>query len=385
MTRKYSRKIADKADKGADRARVDRIKISQRKYDIFFLLTKKFMAQTSIAAELNLSRQTVNKHVKDLEILGLIKPIDPSGNPKYYKPTHITPVVSAHATPIVSALARQMERTVGKTPILVRDKKSGMIKHWKSQKKVGNKREYDTIVSVDNKRIPMLRLHSIAYTCTMLRDPSKEVPWKHVSGMKGMDQYVLKHKFKNKESSLFNMRELEVTFVRQKTKGTDELIIYMPEKYLFEYELDVGETILKEYVWVARKWFQNNFKTWLSLPIVYRDMEIAREIFDPSLKRYVEDNGMVKVKTRLGHAVIDESKIGFPEREFTTIEEVKVDLHTPERVLALEQQMKQLIETVNTMAVSQNEFFESMQEMMGIKKEQDIKRDLESMDRGMLG
>ena len=375
MAKEILSRKSEKPDKEPDRAVDVRIKISQKKFDIYLLLTKGFMAQSKVAKELNIRRQSVNEHVKDLEILGLIEPIDPNGNPKFYKPTNITPVVSGSTTPVVSGFARKMERSVRKTPILVRDRKTGKIKGWKSGRKVGNIRNYDTIVSTDGKRITMLRMHSIAYTCTILREPLKEVPWSIVDGMKGMQQYIFKKKFSNKSSALFNLRTLEVTFLRQKTAGSDELIIYMPEKYFFKYELDQGEKILKEYVWKARKWFQNEFKAWLSLTLPYRDMEIAREIFDPMLRKCVKENGMVKVKTKRGRGIVDESKKGFPEREYTSTEQVKADLEAPDRILDLEGQMqflmdqqKQLMESQHKMTESIRELTDDISEFMGFRR-----------------
>ena len=381
-------KPSKKPDKDPDRACKPRVKISSRKYDVYLLLTKEYLDQTQVADKLSLRRQTVSEHVKNLEVLGLIEAIDPNGNPKFYKPTPLTPVVSGSSTPIVSGSAKQMERTVGKTPILVRDVKSGKIKCWKSGRKVGLVRNYDTIVSVDGKRIPMIPVHSIASTCTILRKPLKDVPWKPAKkGMKGMEQFVYTKIFKNKKSTIFNLKELEVTFLRQKTKGTDELIIFMPEKYFFEYELDQGAEILKNYVWKAKKWFQNNFKVWLGLPLTYRDMEIAHEIFDPALRHWVQENGMAKVKTKRGYGVVDESKTGFPEREFTTIEQVKADLESPDRILNLEEQMRfmmqqqsDLMESQHQMVESINDLSNDIQEFMGFRRKMEDRLEKDSAD-----
>jgi len=381
-------KPSKKPDKDPDRAGKSRVGISSRKYDVYLLLTKGYLDQTQVAGKLSLRRQTVSEHVKNLEVLGLIEPIDPNGNPKFYKPTPLTPVVSGSSTPVVSGSAKKMERTVGKTPILVRDAESGKIKCWKSGKKGGHVRNYDTIVSVDGKRIPMLRVHSISGTCAIVREPAIEVPWKPAKdGMKGMEQFVYKKIFKNKKSTMFNLKQLKVTFIRQKTKDTDELIIHMPEKYFFEYELDQGEEILKEYIWKARKWFQNKFKVWLGLVLPYRDMEIAHEIFDPALRRWVQENGMAKVKTKRGYGVVDESKTGFPEREFTTIEQVKADLQSGDRILDLEEQMRFMMQQQSQLMKQQQEMTESVmeltndiQEFMGFRRKMEDRLEKDSAD-----
>jgi hypothetical protein len=176
-----------------------------------------------------------------------------------------------------------------------------------------------------------------------------KIPWQIVKGMKGMEQYVYAHKFRNENSTLFNLRELEVTFVRQKTANSDELIIYMPEKYFLEYELQQSTRILNTYVWKAWKWFQKTFKFILSNPSPYRKTEYAREIFDPKLKKFVHEHGMVKVNTERGYAAVDESKKGFPEKEYTSIEEVEADLHMPERLLKLESKTDELDKKINVL------------------------------------
>lgn len=343
LSHKKKKLTGEISDTAFDRASKSRLKISPRRYSIYLLLTKGYLNQTQVADELKIKdRQTVNYHVKMLEIFGFIEPIDPNGNPKFYKPTPIIPVMSKSITPIVSKSAKKMERTVGKKPILVRDRKSGKIKGWKSSRKIGIVRDYNTIVSVDGKRIPMIRAHSLSYVCSVLREPAKEVPWeKSKDGLKGMEQFVYRHIFDNKKSTwkhpvLFNLKKIEVTFVRKVTKNTDEIVIYMPEKYFLKYELDEAKKFLQEYVWTAWKWFQSRFKAHLAFPIKYREMEMAREIFDPALRRWVHENGMAKVKTKRGWGIVDESKKGFPEREFTTIEQVKADLESPDRILDLE-------------------------------------------------
>jgi len=367
ITPKKKKSTSKVSDRASDRAGNSHLRISAHMHVIYLLLTRGLLDQTQVAEKLSLKRQTINYHAKRLEIVGLIEPIDPNGNPKFYKPTPLIPFVSGSATPIVSESAKKMERAVGKTPSLVRDRKSGKIKGWKSRRRVGHVRDYDTIISIGGKRIPMLRVHSIVYTCTILREPLKEVPWKPAKeGMRGMDQFVYRNKFLNKKSTLFNLKELEVTFVRQKTKDTDELIICMPEKYFLEYELDQGEAILKEYVWKARKWFQNKFKVWLGLALPYREMEIAREIFDPALRRWVQENGMAKIQTKRGRGIVDESKKGFPEREFTTIEQVQADLESGDRILDLEEQMRLMMEQQSQLGTTDNakKFQERMEILM---------------------
>ena len=311
------KKVTGVSDRDSDRTGKLRVKISPINYEVYLLLTKGYLDQTQVADKIERRKQTINYHVKTLEALGLIEPIDPNGNPKFYKPTPLIPVVSESATPVVSESAKKMERPVGKNPILVRDRKSGKIKGWKSSRKIGIVRDYNTIVSVDGKRIPMIRAHSLSYVCSVLREPADEVPWiKSKDGLRGMEQFVYRHIFDEKKSTwkhpaLFNLKKIEVTFVRKVTKNTDELVIYMPEKYFLEYELDEAKKFLQGYVWTAWKWFQSYFKAHLAFPMEYREMEFAKEIFDPVLRQWVQENGMAKIKTKRGQVMVDESKKGF--------------------------------------------------------------------------
>jgi len=345
--------------------RVDRevdtaIVLGRRKYQIYYLLTSRMMCESQVADQLKISRQAVHKHVKKLIILGLITPIDKKANPKFFKSTDVIPQTNYKKENI--KISKKSERRVGKT-------------------------NYNTLISNKGQRVPILRLHSIAYTCTIINTPSVDVPFKEVGSPNGMKQYTLRHKFDFKRCGIQELREINVTFLRQKTKNYDELIIYMPEKYLLEYELDVAKEIMENFVWKARKWFQNQFKCYLGMPLQYRDFEVARELKDPKLKKIVAKHGMIKTKTKNGHAVMDQSKIGHPEREFTSIEEMKADLHTPERILQLEETVNQLIDmqknltnTVNQMAEAQKEFFE----LMGVNKKIDHKKLQESIDRSIV-
>lgn len=316
-------------------------------------MIKQHYCQDQVAKKLNLRRQTVNEHVKALEILGFVQAIDPDANPKFYKPTCITPVTGwgdgKDFTPVVSGNAKQPERRVHTTYKAVRSHKTGQFKGERKGKGQGHHRDYDTIISEKGRRLPILRMNCVSYTCAILHEPVETVPWEKAGGPNGMEQWVLHHAFKNKKVLIEELREMQVTFVRKKTKNTDELIIYLPEKYLIEYELRAAGKIMEQYATKAWKWFQKRFKAWLGQLSQYRDMEYAREIFEPGLKRFVQENGMKKVMTANGYAVVDESVKGYPEREFTSVDEVEADLHMPERVLSLEQTIEQVIPSIKEM------------------------------------
>ena len=233
-----------------------RIKLTRRQYQIYFYLVKKNWSQQCIAKKLKITKQTVNEHVNKLKILGVIKKNGQASYPKYYKPTPVIPTTAFGErklnSVIISKGAKKAERRVGSTNKAVRNKKTGRFKGKRLGRTEGYHRDYDTVISVDGKRVPVLRVHSLGYTCSILREPGETVPWEKKDGPNGMEQWVLRHTFSNKKTEIDELRELEVTFVRQKTATYDELVVYMPEKYIFEHELSATESILNDYVWVAR-------------------------------------------------------------------------------------------------------------------------------------
>lgn len=336
-------------------------------------MTKRFLNQSQIADAQGIRRQTVNEHVKSLEILGLIKPIDRNANPKFYKSTNIIPVTSGKSgkafTSVVSRSAKQVSRRVGKPYIMVKDKKTGHFKGKRRGRNGGYHRDYDTLVSVDGKRIPVLRIHRLAYACNILCEPVKKIPWKAEGAPNGMQQWVLRHRFTNTKTEIDELRKLNITFVRQKTKKTDKIVIYLPQKYLFEHELEIAQKILEEYAWVARNWFVNEFKIGLSLALMHCPMEIARELIEPGMKQFLNKHGMIKIKTSRGYAIVDESQTGFPEKEYNTIEEMKADLNAPDRILSLEDDMRRTTAMMRQMSQMQKEMIETQKQMQSDQKE----------------
>jgi len=397
-----------KKNKKPDTDAYRKVVLSKRKYKIYLLVTKRFMNQSQVAEAQGIRRQTVNEHVKSLEILGLIKPIDRNANPKFYKSTDIVPVTSGKSgkafTSVVSRSAKKVSRRVGKPYIMVKDKKTGHFKGKRKGRNGGYYRDYDTLVSVNGKRIPVLRLHRLAYACNILREAERKIPWKREGAPNGMQQWVLRRRFTNAKTEIDELRKLNITFVRQKTKRTDKIVIYLPQKYLFEHELEIAQKILEEFAWVARNWFVNEFKIGLSLALMHCPMEIARELIEPGMKQFLSKHGMVKIKTSRGFAIVDESQTGFPEKEYNTIEEMKADLNAPDRILSLEDDMrmttnmmrqmsemqKAMMETQkNTMNMiqeltqSQKSLAETVSQISGIQQKKNKRIDEENKERGM--
>lgn len=389
---KNERKVDTEVDRKYEQRRIDKIIVSEKRFQIWYKLIKDNLCQKQVADKLHISRQAVHKHVDALETLGVIKPIDDNANPKFYKSTTIIPITKWSNGKVDNAVlsknAKKPKRRVGKTCKTVRDKKSGKFKGKKRSKSEDHYRDYDILISKNGKRVHLLRMHSIAYSCTVLSDSSVTIPWKKVGSPKGMDQYVYRHKFTNSKVEIDDLKDICVTFMRKSTKNTDEIIIYMPEKYLLEHELVAAKSILEQYVWDARKWFQRKFQIHIGMPIMYRNMEIAREIDDPAIKNYVEEHGMMKVRTKHGYGVVDQSKKGFPEREFSSIELVEADLRMPDRVLSLEEQMAFLIEQqrktmemINEMSKIQHQFHSDMQEFIGFRMS--VEKKLEDDSKNM--
>jgi len=381
-----------KPDSHIDADKMVRAVLTRRQYQIYYYLTREGLFQIEISKKLKISKQSINEHVKNLEILGVIKPIKKDANPKLYKSTYLIPTTNyfdgRKARITINKDAKIIERRVGKPIKTVRDRKTGRFKGKRKGRGEGFKRNYDTIVTMNGKRVTMWRLNALSYTCTILHRPVGNVYWEPRKGPNGMEQMVLHHDLSDRKSEINSLKKLNITFVRQKTVSTDELIIYLPELYLLDYELDQAKDILKGYVWKARKWFQNTYKAYLSMPVEYRSMEVAREIVDPAMKQYVQKNGMVKIKTKRGYAMVDESKKGYPEVEYSTIEQARADLKSADRILDLEAQMvllmeqqKKTNEMIEKMVESQDKFHEDVQEFMGYRKK--FEKKLESENSNM--
>lgn len=383
-----------KPDRGTDRAIVQQqVTLTRRQYQFYYYFIKKRLSQQSIAKRFNVTRQTVNEHAKKLEILGVIKPIDRKANPKFYKTTSIIPTTKfmegKKGGTVISKNAKKPERWGGKPYKTVRDRKTGRFKGKRRGRGEGFHRDYDTLLSEGGRRIPMLRVHHLSFSCTILGGVDEEkIPWERKKGPNGMQQWVYRRVFPYRKSKIKVLREFQVTFVRQKTATYDELVIWLPEKYLTEYEVEEAERVLDAVVWTARKWFQNQFKVWLGLALPHSKLEIAREIDEPGLRRWVEENGMVRTRTKQGYAVVDQSKVGFPEKEFSSVDEVKADLHAAERILSLEEEMEVMVQAVKELVGkqrelidSQKEFTESIREFMGLRRR--IEKHLEEENAGM--
>jgi len=320
--------------KGVDNSTNSPIFLSKRQYQIYFYLTEKYMSQSQIAKHLKLSRETIRKHTDRLEFLGVIKPIKRKTRPRLYEKTKHIPVTDF-----------EEKNTIKISQPLRRSRRGGQNRIFsKTKKKPKNKpkkRDYNTKVFVNGKQQKILRLHSISYICNIIKEPAIEVNWEKKGGIRGMEQFVYHHRFSS-DSDVDELKGLDVTFMRKKTKNTDNLVIYMPEKYLLESELDVAKDLLEKYVWKAYRWFQRRFKCHLGMPLQYRDFEVARRISEPSKIDFVKKHGMLKVKNELGYAIVDESKKGFPEREFSSIEAMKIDLNLHSLYFSLEKRVTKL-------------------------------------------
>lgn len=368
MTKKS---LCSEVDKSVDKS----VLLTQREYDIYFLLVAGSLAQVIVAKRLSISRQAVSKVVQKLLILGLIKPIKKHTTPIQYRATFLSPVVSTSekkSSPVLST----SERTLRKKARVVKDKKTGKIKHWRRKKIDLSKRDYDTVVSLAGKRVKICRVHGIGYTSTIIHPPMEDVPWKpSKKGLKGVEQYDFKTELPDIGP---------VTFRRQKSAQYDELIIWMPERWFFEWELEEGEKLLEEAVWKARKWFQNKFKTYLGIPLQYRKPKYAFEIVDPLMKRFVHEKGTLDVVTSDGIVEMDESKKPHPEIEFPSIRQARAYASEADRLLGLEMRMDRVersIDKLTTLVEKQIEFNEQIQESLGMTKELNKKKEEENQDK----
>ena len=141
-------------------------------------------------------------------------------------------------------------------------------------------------------------------------------------------------------------------------------------------------------MWRARKWFQNKYKAYLGLAIQYRRPEHAFEIFEPGMRRFVQKKGTLKVETKDGMAMADESKKGYPEVEFPTTNQARAFVQSADRILSLEQQMELIMnsqqtmtENMNKLIETQEQFTKDMGEFMGFRRKMEKRQ--EDENKGM--
>jgi len=70
------------------------IEISKTHYKIYEFLTKKYMYKSQVKNKLKLADYEINRGIKVLKSLGLIKATNPNNKPIFYSDTNITPMVS---------------------------------------------------------------------------------------------------------------------------------------------------------------------------------------------------------------------------------------------------------------------------------------------------
>ncbi|RLE08956.1 hypothetical protein DRZ78_00070 [Candidatus Aerophobetes bacterium] len=162
--------------------------------------------QAEIARLLGVSRQYVNQVTKELEEAGVIKCMNPGGKPKSYAAT-------------------------GRGYAYVKQNKAG--------------------VAPD-----LCRVHLVACRAMILRPPTEPIKWTKTWTLPNGTQYFLR-----KELLDIGI----VSFVRVKSASSDQLIIFMPEKYMSPDELQDHETKLEAYTQRAANWFMKTYGCQLGL------------------------------------------------------------------------------------------------------------------------
>lgn len=363
-----------------NRADVEYIQLSKRKYQIYYYLVKKGLCQKQIQKRIDLAKSTIHQHVKKLETLGVIKPIEPNANPKFYEATNIIPKPSwkkgKKQNTVINQNTQKKRKLYNRR--VLREREEGETESGVEG------RDYDSVVSRDGRLLKVLRVHSVSYSCKVLEGFDVD-GWERVGSPNGMEQFRLKHTFSDGGDVSPCLRSICVTFLYRKYgRGDGDLVIYMPEKYVFEYELDDVVDELQRWVWEARKWFMRCVGGRLSLPVQYRSMEVARKVDDRGVVRVLREHGMVKADTEGGYAVVDESKKGFPEREFTSLDEVKADLRLPSRVLGLEDKLSRVEDVLERAVESVRVLSERQSEMLDVL-ERGRRKDLSSQNREDIG
>ena len=277
------------------------LRMSKVEFDVLVSATKKRYCAQKIAKELNISKSTVNYHLKKLLNLRLIKLINQGDKVKFYEPTvsyKVTPVQKDRAF-ILRSNNPGHESNFGILQSDVRTNHISLIN--------GGKKEITGRVHHAAFKVPII--DKFKYMVNDIEWDQKKTPNNKFT------QYV-------KRTMVPDVGQ--VTFMWNHSKQKDTLITYLPVLYLFPHELDNIDTVLDEYLWKALKFFAKRFHVGVErIPEKVGKYHIA---FPPKQDQtdFLKQHGTLTVKTKNGEAYVDDSeKTGNGEVEFTHSGEAK--------------------------------------------------------------
>jgi len=257
---------------------------ASKKAKIYNLLADGF-TQARVAKILGISRQYVNKVTKELLEGGFLVCINPKGNPKLYKAT-------------------------GRPYIIKQGKKQCSVNQ------IRRGRPFDAL--------ELCRVHQIVCKANIIKQP-ENVPWDN--------------EWKNNGTSYFQMKVVLdigiVTFRRIKGKQSDQLVIWMPERWLSKEEMQKYLPVLKGYAQRAANWFMKKYNCTLGLLELYQKPHFAFPE-DPDIVHLAKTGNFSH-----GNIWVDESE-GSPEWETDDVELAIVKMELPKRMISLEAKVKNI-------------------------------------------
>jgi len=257
------------------------------KNDVYKLLCEGF-TQSKIASLLHISRVYVSKITNKLIKENYVFCVNPKGNPKLYKPTD-------KPLPLCKPSVNHFSGGLNTLPTGV------------------------------------CRVHNIAMSYLLFNGSKIPIKWDKEWTIRNARLFQLRQ--------VFDVGMVTIRLVVSKNKP-DRIIIWMPERYLSNEQLDDHIRILESYCQKVANWFMKTYHCQLGLPEPYSKMHFA----------FPEDPDFVHIakKTNISkgdHTWVDDSD-GHAEWETDDIRLAKIKIDMPNRVLQLENTVEKLAGSV---------------------------------------
>lgn len=331
--------------------------LSPEDYKIYIILTEHHYSATggmhNVQKALKYkSRGTVSKHIKKLVNLGIIECINPEEKVKFYKAIpsiHISPSKETNYLLYGGNKTGGVPHKDHVDKIQRRDKKGHFITS-RRKKILPPKRDFDTVIHKNGKRINICRTHNISFIGKITGGPMENVPWdKKSEPNKRFVQYG-RHDYVPGIGNCY--------FGWNKSNKVSNLRMWLPEKYSMPHEL--ADPIIDQLGWKTARWFSKKYHVGIGL------LEICSESYafeaTKTQKEFVDKHGTISTKTIYGQATIDQSKKSWTEQEYSSREEarrVASDLEFPGQLELLEREGEDVKEWVATFQDNFTKFLKS--------------------------
>jgi hypothetical protein len=259
------------------------------------------------------SRGTVTKKINKLLRLGIIYCVNPADKVKFYKATpgiHVS-LVSGNKAIVITGnnLGTVPKNTLVGKKVRRRDKKGRFIKS--KQKRVTPVTDYDTVFHEDGQRVKICREHNVSFMAPITGGPVENIKWDKTSSPNGRFTQNGRHDYVPGVGMCY------FCWIKSKTKNN--LRIWLPEKYVLPHELE--QDVLDQVGWKVAKWFSKKYKVGIGILELITD-DYAFEATKEQTE-FFNNNGVIRVDTVNGKAMIDNSKKPRVEQEYTSRVEAK--------------------------------------------------------------